>query len=207
MDDTHTRARTHTHARTRTHLLRAPCVWLRPCNKPLRALRAPFASTRLHSPPPLFAVCIISNGTHISTNPKNPNPNPPWRGIRGKAQRLLWEATAAKRARDAAAAAKAAGTPLDTSPDPLLMASEGLKRVTVLSPLKANVLDLIKHNVLVVSTGALEELHTRFQQEQWTGHISDLGETPPMIDLAPPEPEPMPVPEQPPSQQQAEATA
>ena len=120
-------------------------------------------------------------------------------------QRILWERTAAKRARDAAAAAAAAGTPIDTSPDPLLMASEGLKRVTVLSPLKANVLDLIKHNVLVVSTDALDELHARFQQPRWTGHISELGNAPPMIDFAPP-PEPLPVPE-PPSQQQAEATA
>jgi len=55
--------------------------------------------------------------------------------------------------------------------DGLKKASESHDGVLVLTPRQANVLDVVKRHVLVVSLDALEDLHTILTDERWTGHV------------------------------------
>ena len=48
--------------------------------------------------------------------------------------------------------------------------------LTMLPAKECNVLDLLKHHVLVVSASALGQLQARFENERFVGHITGKGE-------------------------------
>ena len=72
----------------------------------------------------------------------------------------------------AAAAAAAAGGPASSELRALTLASGSLDGVLVRTARDANVLDLVKHTILLVTLDALEALHGRFLNERTVGHVA-----------------------------------
>ena len=125
---------------------------------------------------------IISDGGGISSKLIRSKGNVPWRGTRAQTHRRVLAMHAKLREAKVAAAAKAAAQegepppPHAPEPDRLLAASEGVPQVTVVTPRKACVLQLINHHALIVSLDALTELHHRLTHERAVGFVSQLQE-------------------------------
>lgn len=101
------------------------------------------------------------------------NLNPPWRGKLGPVRRELARNKAAN-------AMRRLGLDIHQPfpVDPLVTASEGLRRVTVLRPRKVNVLDLLKHHTVIVSLESLGEMQRIFRNKRAVGYVAPRTEPP-----------------------------